>query len=253
VADVLCEQRDSVALVTLNRPHRRNALSSALITALRATLAELDTRPGVRAIVLTGADPAFCAGLDLTELGQPGSQLAEAGSRSVLPPLTSPLIGAINGATVTGGLELALACDFLIASERATFADTHARLGIMPGWGMTYALPEAVGVRRARQMSATGNFVDARTALAWGLVNHVVPHAELVDVSLGLAADAAANDPVAVQAIFATYREQVIGEEPAGIEDRARARWHVAGIDRAEVARRRDAVIERGRSQAGTG
>jgi enoyl-CoA hydratase len=171
----------------------------------------------------------------------------------VLPPLTTPLIGAINGATVTGGLELALACDFLIASERATFADTHARLGIMPGWGMTYALPEAVGVRRARQMSATGNFIDAGTALGWGLVNHVVPHAEVVALSLGLAADVAANDAAAVQALFATYRDQVIGEAAADIEARARARWHTAGIDRTEVARRRDAVIERGRSQAGTG
>jgi enoyl-CoA hydratase len=251
VADVLCEQRDGVALVTLNRPARRNALSGTLITALRATLTELDGQPGVRAIVLTGADPAFCAGLDLTELGQAGSTLARAGSGPVLPPLTTPLIGAVNGPAVTGGLELALACDFLIASERATFADTHARLGIMPGWGLTYALPEAVGVRRARQLTATGNFIDARTALAWGLVNHVVPHAELLEVSLRLAADAAANDAAAVQAIFATYREQVIGEAPGGIEERARARWHAAGIDRAEVARRRDAVIERGRSQAG--
>jgi enoyl-CoA hydratase len=252
MADVLCERHDSVALVTLNRPARRNALSAALIGALRSTLAELDAHPGVRAIVLTGADPAFCAGLDLTELGQPDSKLAGAGSGPVLPPLTTPLIGAVNGVAVTGGLELALACDFLIASERATFADTHARLGIMPGWGMTYALPEAVGVRRARQMSATGNFIDARTALGWGLVNHVVAHAEVVAVSLGLAADAAANDAGAVQAIFATYREQVIGEAPAGIEARARARWHAAGIDRAEVAKRRDGVIERGRSQART-
>jgi enoyl-CoA hydratase len=251
VADVLSEQRDGVALVTLNRPARRNALSGALLTALRATLAELDAEPGVRAIVLTGADPAFCAGLDLTELSQPDSQLAAAGSVPVLPPLATPLIGAVNGAAVTGGLELALACDFLIASERATFADTHARLGIMPGWGMTYALPEAIGVRRARQLSATGNFIDAGTALGWGLVNHVLPHAELVEFTLGLAADAAASDAPAVQAIFATYREQMIGVTAAEIENRARARWHTAGIDRAEVARRRDAIIERGRSQAG--
>jgi enoyl-CoA hydratase len=135
VADVLAEQRDGVALVTLNRPARRNALSGALLTVLCGTLAELDAEPGVRAIVLTGADPAFCAGLDLTELSQPDSQLAAVGSAPVLPPLATPLIGAVNGAAVTGGLELALACDFLIASERATFADTHARLGIMPGWG----------------------------------------------------------------------------------------------------------------------
>jgi enoyl-CoA hydratase len=248
----LSEQRDDgIAVVTLNRPDRRNALSAALLSALRATVAELDASQDVRAIVLTGADPAFCAGLDLTELGEPGSALGSAGSGSVLPLLSTVLIGAVNGAAVTGGLELALACDFLIASERARFADTHARVGIMPGWGLSYALPEAVGLRRARQMSATGNFVDARTALAWGLVNEVVPHAELLDVAVRLAADAASNDPAAVQAIFATYRSQVVGEAAAGIEDAARGRWHTAGIDRAEVARRRQAVIERGRSQQG--
>ena len=253
MAEVLFEQRDGVALVTLNRPARRNALSSTLLAALVGTLTELDAEAEVRAIVLTGADPAFCAGLDLTELGRSDSQLAAAGSRPVLPPLTTPLIGAVNGAAVTGGLELALACDFLIASERATFADTHARLGIMPGWGMTYALPEAVGVRRARQLRATGNFIDASTAFGWGLVNHVVPHAELLEFTLGLAAAVAGNDTAAVQALFATYREQVVGANAVEIENRARARWHAAGIDRAEVARRRDGVIERGRSQAGAG
>lgn len=247
--DVLCERRDGVAVVTLNRPDRRNALSASLLTGLREAVTELDASPDVRVIVLTGADPAFCAGLDLTELGSPGSKLATAGSGPVLPPLSTVLIGAVNGAAVTGGLELALACDFLVASERARFADTHARVGIMPGWGLSYALPEAVGLRRARQMSATGNFIGARTALAWGLVNDVVPHEDLLDITLRLAADAASNDPAAVQAIFATYRSQVIGSAPAGIEEAARVRWHAAGVDRVEVARRREGIIERGRSQ----
>lgn len=204
MTDVLCEIRGVVAVVTLNRPERRNALSAALLTGLRASLAELGADAAVRAIVLTGADPAFCAGLDLTELGQPGGPLSSAVSGPALPVLSKPLIGAVNGAAITGGLELALACDFLIASERASFADTHARIGIMPGWGLTVQLPAAVGLRRARQMSATGNFVGARTALEWGLVNHVVPHPELLDFTVRLAGDAASSDPAAVQAIFAT-------------------------------------------------
>lgn len=252
MADLLLERRDNVAVVTLNRPARRNALSGALLTVLRGTLAELNSSSDVAVIILTGADPAFCAGLDLAELGEPGSQLRTGGAGPVVPRLSKPLIGAVNGAAVTGGLELALACDFLIASERARFADTHARVGIMPGWGLSYALPEAVGLRRARQMSATGNFVDARTALEWGLVNHVVPHAGLLDFTLRLAADAASNDPAAVQAIFATYRAQVIAKEAAGIETRAQAGWNSGAIDRDQVARRRDAVIRRGRSQART-
>jgi enoyl-CoA hydratase len=253
VIDVSTEIDGLVATVTLNRPQRRNAISGNLLTELRATMAELDASAAVRVIVLTGADPAFCAGLDLTELGQADSPLARAASGPVLPDLTKPLIGAVNGAAITGGLELALACDFLIASERARFADTHARMGIMPGWGLTVELPAAVGLRRARQMSATGNFVDAATALTWGLVNHVVPHEELMDSTRRLAADAASNDPAAVQAIFATYREvaRVPGAEARSVERSAIQRWHTGGIDREEVARRRDAVIERGRTQAG--
>jgi enoyl-CoA hydratase len=255
VTDVFCEIRDQVALVTLSRPARRNAISAALLSGLRTAMAELDPDPAVRAIVLTGADPAFCAGLDLSELGQPDSPLAGAGTGPVLPDLATPLIGAVNGAAITGGLELALRCDFLVASDRARFADTHARMGIMPGWGLTVELPATVGLRRAREMSATGNFVDAETALQWGLVNHVVPHAELLQLALALAADIASNDPAAVQALFATYREgaKVTGGEALRIEARAGARWHAAGIDSDQVALRREAVIARGRSQSGSG
>jgi len=251
MAEVLVEVANLVAVVTLNRPERRNAISTPLLRGLRAVLTDLDSGPETRAIVLTGADPAFCAGLDLTELGQPAGMLAGAADGSVLPALTKPLIGAVNGAAVTGGLELALACDFLVASERARFADTHARIGVQPGWGLTVELPEAVGLRRAKQMSATGNFIDARTALAWGLVNHVVPHHELLEFSTRLAADIASTDPDALRAIFATYAEgsQLSGHEARQAEARNHARWHAGGIDAEQVARRRDAVIERGRSQ----
>ena len=165
---ILTDVADFIATVTLNRPARRNALSAELIAGLRRALTDLDARPDVRVIVLTGADPAFCAGLDLTELGQPDSPLRGVARGPVIPDLAKPLIGAIDGVAVTGGLELALACDFLVASERAQFADTHARVGIQPGWGLTVALPEAAGLRRAREMSATGNFIDAPTALGLG-------------------------------------------------------------------------------------
>jgi enoyl-CoA hydratase len=251
MTEVLVEVTDQVAVVTLNRPERRNALSGTLLALLRDALAGLDGRSDVRAIVLTGADPAFCAGLDLTELGRPGGLLSGTGGEPVLPELTTPMIGAINGATVTGGLELALTCDFLVASEHARFADTHARVGVMPGWGLTVALPEAVGLRRAREMSATGNFIDARTALEWGLVNHVVPHEQLLGFARQLAADIASADPVAVREILATYHDGslVTAQEAAQIEERAHQRWHAGGIDPALVASRRDGVIERGRAQ----
>jgi enoyl-CoA hydratase len=248
---VLLDVTDLVATVTLHRPEKRNALSGQLLSELRATLEELDGRQDVRAIVLTGADPAFCAGLDLMELGQPGSSLGGSAGGRAIPDLTKPVIGAINGVAVTGGLELALACDFLVASERARFADTHARMGIMPGWGLTVDLPAAVGLRRAREMSATGNFIDAHTALLWGLVNHVVPHDELLAFACKLAADAASSDQAAVRRILATYKEGslVTGSEARQLETHVHRNWHAAGIDAAHVSQRRDAVIARGRAQ----
>lgn len=249
--EVLVEVDGPVATVTLNRPGRRNAISGALLTALHDSLAELDSEAEVRAIVLTGADPAFCAGLDLTELAQPDGAIRRVSRGEAVPDLGKPLIGAINGAAITGGLEIALACDFLIASDRARFADTHARMGIQPGWGLTVELPAAVGLRRAREMSATGNFVDAQTALEWGLVNHVVPHAELLTFCGRLAADIASSDQAALAALFATYdaAAALTGREARRIETANHAAWHAGGIDAAKVAERRTAVIERGRTQ----
>jgi enoyl-CoA hydratase len=248
---LLLEVRDLVATVTLNRPDRRNALSGELIAEIRETLAGLDEREDVRAMVLTGADPAFCAGLDLTELGQADGGLRKVASGPVIPDLAKPLIGAVNGVAVTGGLELALACDFLVASSRARFADTHARMGIQPGWGLTVALPEAVGFRRAREMSVTGNFIDADMALTWGLVNHVVPHDDLLEFARGLAADAASSDQDAMRVILGTYDEggQGTRREAQQLEAQVHARLHAHGIDAGQVALRRDAVIERGRAQ----
>src|SRR6185369_15683301 len=189
---VLVDVKDRVATITLNRPESRNALSRDLRRELPKAVAATDARDDVDVLILTGADPAFCAGLDLKELGSRtnDNQMAAPPSdrRGPLPPTAKPLIGAINGVAITGGFELALACDFLIASDRARFADTHARVGVMPGWGLTVLLAQRIGVARAKQMSITGNYVDAPTALAWGLVNEVVPHEELLPYCRQLAA-----------------------------------------------------------------
>jgi enoyl-CoA hydratase len=256
---ILVDRDDAVATVTLNRPQARNALSSELRKTLWQTMRDLDADESVAAIVLTGADPAFCAGLDLKELAATsGAALGETGaagdtttSRGPMPPMDTPVIGAINGVAITGGFEVALACDFLIASERAAFADTHARMGIMPGWGLTVLLPEAVGFRRAKELSTTGNFLDAPTALAWGLVNHVVPHDELVPFAQRLAADIASNDQTGVRRMLQTYDEGVLvsGEEAWAIEGRVAGEWQAGGRDGADIEARRRAVTERGRSQ----
>lgn len=199
---------EGVGVLTLNRPEARNALSSEVLVALPQALRSLEDNPDVDVLVLTGADPAFCAGLDLKELGGSGGNIDPDSSleaRGPFPSRSKPLIGAINGVTVTGGLELALACDFLIASDRAAFADTHTRVGVMPGWGLSVLLPQAIGVRRAREMSLTGNFIDAATAADWGLVNRVVAHDSLLETVYSLAADIRSNDQQGVRQMAATY------------------------------------------------
>jgi len=152
---------------------------------------------------------------------------------------------------VTGGLELALACDFLIASDRARFADTHARVGVMPGWGLTVLLPEAVGRRRAREMSTTGNYIDAELAAAWGLVNHVVAHADLLPFCQRLAGDIVSNDQAGVRQMLDTYERGGLTTEADAwaIEADISRSWAREHLDPAAVAARRQAIVERGRSQ----
>lgn len=252
---------DRIATVTLNRPEARNALSTEVLRLLPDRMREADSRDDVDVVILTGNDPAFCAGLDLKELGSTGGNLRAGNAtgearadrqRGPFPEMTKPVIGAINGPAITGGFELALNCDFLIASERARFGDTHTRVGVMPGWGLSVLLPQAIGVRRAREMSFTGNFLTAEEAFHWGLVNHVVAHAELMPFTRKIAGDIIGNDQRSVRRLRSIY-DQVTSEtvrEGWSIESREARAWQSAGIDPAEVERRRLAIVERGRAQA---
>jgi enoyl-CoA hydratase len=256
---LLVEVKDRVALLTLNRPAARNALSSELLNALPDAIVSADADDAVDVIVLTGADPAFCAGLDLKELGSSGNNIRGGPSSdkewgTPWPEISKPIIGAINGPAVTGGFEIALNCDFLIASERAKFGDTHARVGLLPGWGLSVLLPQAVGVRRAREMSLTGNFMDAEEALSFGLVNKVVAHDDLLPYTLSIAGDIAGNDQKAVRALLAEYREITgsIYDDGLRIEAVKAKAWNNdrGGFDPAEVEKRRAAIIARGRTMA---
>jgi enoyl-CoA hydratase len=257
---VLTEVIDRVGVVTLNRPEARNALSSEVLRLLPRAMEAFDADPGVDVVILTGADPAFCAGLDLKELGSTGRNLgprpdelpADAPQRrGPWRQLTKPVIGAVNGVAITGGFELALGCDFLVASERARFADTHARVGVMPGWGLTVLLPQAIGVRRAREMSLTGNFMAAEEALSVGLVNHVVAHGELLPFAHRLAADIIGNDQPGVRRILATYAAVADGTVAEGwATESVMGRSWLADRDvSAGVADRREAIMSRGRQQ----
>jgi len=202
---VLVEVSDGVATVTLNRPKVMNAMSSALRRQLAAAFAGLENRADVQAIILTGAGRAFCAGLDLAELEQVGLRGVDLGPENNvvarMNALSQPIIGAVNGFAVTGGLELALACDFLIASSEAQFADTHVRVGVIPGWGMSQKLPRLIGINRAKEMSLTGRLVDAELAHEWGLVNRIVSPDELLSVCHELAAEIAKSHTPTLHAV----------------------------------------------------
>jgi enoyl-CoA hydratase len=217
-----------------------------------------DADPEVDVLILTGTDPAFCAGLDLKELGDTAGNLGGTGAdggvnstgvRGPFPKISKPLIGAVNGVAITGGFELALNCDFLLASEHAKFGDTHSRVGIMPGWGLTVLLPQAIGVRRAREMSFTGNFMLADEALAFGLVNHVVPHDQLIPFTRQIALDIIGNEQDGVREIRSTYASHAQEMDKWEHESAVGAEWRKAQFDPQKVAERRAKIMERGRKQ----
>src|SRR5882757_3421638 len=247
-ADVLLiDTRDRVRTLTLNRPQARNALSSALRTQFFGALRDAEADDSVDVVILTGADPVFCAGLDLKELGD-SSQLPDISPQ--WPPMTKPVIGAINGAAVTGGLELALYCDILIASEQARFADTHARVGLLPTWGLSVRLPQKVGVGLARRMSLTGDYLSAADALRAGLVTEVVPHEDLLPTAQRVAASIVGNNQKAVRALLASYHRIDAAQTDAGlwIEAMSAKQW-MSTATGDDIAANRDAVLQRGRAQ----
>ncbi|HEY6869143.1 MAG TPA: enoyl-CoA hydratase [Novosphingobium sp.] len=255
--DLVMVERDAgIALVTLNRPEAMNAISRALRHRLCAVLAELDADPAIAVIILTGAgERAFSAGLDLKEMGsqaeRPDPQLDN--PVRALEACRKPVIGAINGVAVTGGFELALACDILLASTRARFADTHSRVGLLPGWGLSQRLSRTIGLYRARELSFSGNFIDAATAERWGLVNRVVAPDALLPAARALAADIASADPACVMA-----HKQLINDGAALPLGEALAFERAFSAERnrsqrgADIAARREAVQARGRGQQGS-
>lgn len=257
---VTIDRQGAIAIVTLNRPEAMNALSRAVRAQLAAALRDVDADDSVRVVILTGAgDRAFTAGLDLKELSAAEGALSDANAAepeanpvAAVERCRKPVIGAINGVAITGGFELALACDILIASERARFADTHARVGIMPGWGLSQKLSRLIGINRAKELSFSGNFLDAKTAEAWGLVNRVVAPDALLSTAITLAQDIANAPPAGVQ----TYK-RIIDEgfaatfaEGMAIEHRVSSAANATTTPDA-IARSREQVMARGREQTG--
>lgn len=258
---ILVEKRGPIAIVTLNRPGAMNALNKPLRTAIATTFDELEEDPDIRVAILTGAGKAFCAGLDLKELGADASLVGgdsssigatEKGANPALSigRFSGPVIGAINGVAITGGFELAIACDVLICSTNARFADTHARVGILPGWGLSQKLSRTIGIYRAKELSLTGNFLSAEQACDWGLVNRVVAPDVLMDTCLSLA-----NDMLElVPATLVAYKRLIDEGYDAAFGDamKLEGRYFLEGnsaVSASDVEARREAIRKRGQSQ----
>lgn len=252
---VLTEQADGVAIITLNRPAAMNALSRQLRMELAEAVRSATDSDDVRVLVLTGAgERAFSAGVDLKELAAGGfasDPQPEDDPLVAIAACPKPIIAAINGVAITGGLELSLACDILIASENARFADTHVRVGILPGWGLSQRLPRLIGISRAKEMSLSGNFVDAQTALSWGLVNRVVSSDELLPVARQLAADIAGCAPAYVTRYKALIDDGYALSFGQGMQlETDRSAENPNGFDRNHLKDQRTAIQARGRAQA---
>jgi enoyl-CoA hydratase len=256
---LLIEKSDGIATFTLNRPDAMNALSRALRQAIADAFRALQDDRETGVVILTGRGRAFCAGLDLKELGGEagGGEDASAaigGGADVIAAMAAcdrPIIGAINGFAITGGFEVALACDVLIAAAGARFADTHARVGILPGWGLSQKLSRTIGIYRAKELSLSGNYLTAERAEAWGLVNRVVPADELLPACRALALDMLSCVPdvmrgykrVIDQGFATTYGEGLRIEGETN-------RQHARTLTREAIATRRQGVQARGRTQA---
>jgi enoyl-CoA hydratase len=205
---ILVERRDSVGLVTLNRPKALNALSNALMEELGEALCELEQDDAIGAIVLTGSDKAFAAGADIRDMqGRTATELfladypfGEGSGWGCVNTLRKPIVAAVAGLALGGGCELAMACDFIIAADNARFGQPEIRLGTLPGAGGTQRLTRAVGKSRAMDMILTGRFMEAEEAERAGLVSRVVPLAGLVDEAVKVAQTIAGYSRPAVMA-----------------------------------------------------
>ena len=248
------ERHQGTLVLTLNRPKARNALNIALQGALIDGFRAATANDEVTAVILTGSGPAFCAGFDLKELASGVGGGDGAGRQNELAAAIDdcpkPVIGAINGFAITGGFELALACDFLVASREARFADTDTRVGMVPGWGLSQRVPRLIGIGRAKELSLTGNFIDANQAERWGLVNRVVNPDELLPTCRTLAADI---DSCVGPANRETKRliDEGFGmtlAEAMSFENRAATEW-AKQVSGADIGGRREGVVDRGRDQ----
>ena len=219
-APIIVRDEGAVRLILLNRPHARNALTRAMRQEFAQHLAQADADAQISAVVLSGTGGCFSAGVDLKDRIA-GAAPIKPNPAQALRSLNKPVIAAIDGYCITGALEMALSCDFAIATPTAQFADTHCRVGLFPRWGGGHLLSSAIGVRRARQMMLAGQMINATTALAWGLINEIQPQYELLPRACALAsamAQQAAAQPLAYHAHKTMLDAIAAGADPVASE-----------------------------------
>ena len=244
---------EGYAVVTLNRPAKLNTLSIRMRQELMQAFAELQAAPDVHVLILTGAGRAFTAGLDLDEWATEG--LSPAGAHeydavAALRQFEGPVIGAINGLAITGGVEIAMACDLLLAASDARFADTHVKVGLLPGWGGSVRLLRRVGLHRAKELALTGRFLSADEALAWGMVNRVVPPDQLLPAARALALEMLVNPPEGLVAYKRLLDEASAVTQAEGLRiERTASTAANAGVTRAEIDARLARLRRRGKAQ----
>jgi enoyl-CoA hydratase/carnithine racemase len=259
---VIVNQAGGIATVTLNRPEKLNSLNRELRSSFCRVMQQLRDDPEAKVVIITGAGRAFCAGLDLRELGTDSGRESGALVRdgttvsfiTVIEDMQVPVIAAVNGFAVTGGFEIALACDMIVASEDAQFADTHARVGVMPGGGMTARLPRAVGIRKAKELSLTGYYLGAREAERMGLVNRVVAPGEALKEAQAIAAQILSANQSVVRQLKRLYdltTRATLHDAIRTEQDFFRAYNSASNLK--DFDHQREAVMERGRSQKSTG
>jgi enoyl-CoA hydratase len=253
--ELLIEREEGFAVVTLNRPDSMNALSPALITEMCVAFRQLQGETNIRAVILTGVGRAFCAGLDLKALAAEEGMGAfeihgEHDLLGAMADFSRPIIVAVNGVAATGGFELALAGDILIASSEARFADTHCRVGLAPGWGLSQKLSRIIGPSRAREAHFSGNFISAEQADAWGLVSRVVAPEDLLGECRQLAADIAGCVPEAVVVYKQLVNDGLEMDLGAGLAMERNLMPHFNNnVSGQAIGQRRTAVQQRGKAQ----
>lgn len=223
--NILVSKENSIATVTINRPEKLNALNKATIEELHQVFSTLEKNDETRVIILTGSgEKAFVAGADISEFAdftvEEGIQLAAQGQDilfNFVENLKTPVIAAINGFALGGGLELAMACHLRVAADTAKMGLPEVSLGVIPGYGGTQRLPQLIGKGRAMELIITAGMIPAEEAYRMGLVNHVVPQATLLDFCNGIASKIIKNSPLAISnainAINANYKDGENGFE----------------------------------------